>query len=91
MRQFMLGLIVAALAWWGYGKWTESEALANGSGGRVEAPSSSGGGSAGRAEPASMGALLGEGLADLPQVQMPDRVAGASEIVALGADVIRLR
>ena len=63
MRQFMLGLIVAALAWWGYGKWTESEALANGSGGRVEAPSSSGGGSAGRAEPASMGALLGEGVA----------------------------
>ena len=36
------------------------------------------------------GALLGEGLADLPQIQRPDRVAGASELVGLGADVIVL-
>ena len=47
-------------------------------------------GRAAGAEKNDEGALLGEGLADLPQVQMPDRVAGASEIVALGADVIVL-
>ena len=35
MRQFVLGLVEAALAWWGYGKWTQSEVLAK-PGERVE-------------------------------------------------------
>ncbi|MEC8253149.1 MAG: LysM peptidoglycan-binding domain-containing protein, partial [Planctomycetota bacterium] len=55
----MLGLIVAALAWWGYGKWTESDVLASGAG-RVAAESLSSGGADGRAEPVSMSDLLGE-------------------------------
>jgi len=38
MRQFLLGLIVAALAWWGYGKWTQNEVQANQGQRRVEAP-----------------------------------------------------
>ncbi|MCK5942768.1 MAG: LysM peptidoglycan-binding domain-containing protein, partial [Planctomycetes bacterium] len=38
MRQFLLGLIVAALAWWGYGKWTSTEVLANQEANRIEAP-----------------------------------------------------
>ncbi len=42
------------------------------------------------AEKNDEGALLGEGLAELPQVQRADRVAGASALVALGADVIVL-
>ncbi|MEC9047219.1 MAG: L,D-transpeptidase family protein [Planctomycetota bacterium] len=56
----MLGLIVAALAWWGYGKWTESEALLSGPA-RVAAPSPSSGEAAGPAESLSMSDLLGEG------------------------------
>ena len=42
------------------------------------------------AEKNDEGALLSEGLAELPQVQRADRVAGASALVALGADVIVL-
>lgn len=38
MKQFVLGLIVAALAWWGYGKWTGGEVFAQLGGGRVSAP-----------------------------------------------------
>jgi len=38
MKQFVLGLIVAAVAWWGYGKWSGTEAFAHLGGGRVPAP-----------------------------------------------------
>jgi lipoprotein-anchoring transpeptidase ErfK/SrfK len=42
MRQFLLGLIVAALAWWGYGKWTSNEVQAKHETDRVEAPDGDG-------------------------------------------------
>ena len=38
MKQFVLGLIVAAVAWWGYGKWSEGEVFASFGGDRVGAP-----------------------------------------------------
>lgn len=71
MRQFLLGLIVAALAWYGYGKWTQSEVLANPGNDRVEAPAGGGvdvpGGGTARE---SIGELLGSGVppetGDLP-------------------------
>jgi|GEM_PF-4940540 len=33
MRQFVFGVVLAAMAWWGYGKWSESMVLAQSGGG----------------------------------------------------------
>ena len=37
MRQFVFGVLVAAFAWWGYGKWTQSEVMAQPASNRVTA------------------------------------------------------
>lgn len=71
MRQFLLGLIVAALAWWGYGKWTSNEVQANQGPDRVEVPVEGGertdvpGGGTAPAT-ASIGSMLGGDGGDLP-------------------------
>lgn len=72
MRQFVLGLVVAALAWWGYGKWTQTEVLAK-PGERVEAPAQAAGGAA---ESQSMGELLGAGAPATGAVADPDGAPG---------------
>ena len=37
MRQFVFGVLVAAFAWWGYGKWSQSEVMAKPAEDRVTA------------------------------------------------------
>jgi len=66
MKQFVLGLIVAAVAWWGYGKWTAGEVFAQLGGERVSEPAADArdvpGGGAGE----SMDEVLGAGRGTAP-------------------------
>ena len=69
MRQFVLGLVVAGLAWWGYGKWGPTDALAERAVARVAAPSTDradvpGGGTA---DGTSLGGMLGQTGAAAPR------------------------
>ncbi len=69
MRQFVLGLVVAGLAWWGYGKWGPTDAFAERAVAPVAAPSTDradvpGGGTA---DGASLGGMLGQTGAAAPR------------------------
>ena len=66
MRQFVLGLVVAALAWWGYGKWAQTEVLAK-PGERIESPAQTGSGAGGAGQ--GMAELLGAGPAVDPSAE----------------------